>query len=207
MGEPVPMQVNARIQNVKPLLGLYKWSFVDTTAQKEFWNSLWTTPEFNKACKVRKANPEGSAWMILRGLGYTNVGRQESYHNEEHLEFEWSKISCIQNTYKNSKMVEGVKAKLSDELKSIIKTESKCPVEIRPSLISKLNSRQKTNFLTKSEEFNADAFLVSIFPFVPPHEARWQAGRRKQLEVFTKLLCEFIIADRIYITAADDDLS
>jgi hypothetical protein len=203
-------EVMEMVQNVKPLFGLHQWSFVDTDVQNEFWQSLWQAPAFNKNCKARKADPEGSAWMILRGLGYGNVGRHDCYYNADHLGFYWSLFACVQNAYKNSKVVLGTKAKVPSIVKDMLDKQRSRPAEKPASpmrLMSQMSDRHKAILESHFESFDVERFLVSIFPFLPESEARWQPGRRKQLFDFAKSFRDFIERDKIMFSAPGSELA
>jgi hypothetical protein len=218
--EPTRAEVLEMAENVKPLFGLHRWSFVNADVQRQFWEALWSAPAFNKSCAARKADPEGSAWMILRGIGYTNVGSYDTYFNVDHIELIWNVFSCIQNTYKNSKVMLGSKARvpaiIKDFVPAIVKGFVPAVVKgFQPSapqtpgdgmcLMSQLPDAHRTLLQTYFDSFNVDKFLVSIFPFLPENEAKWQPGRRLQLEDFARRFMDFIAQDKIIFTAPDSE--
>jgi hypothetical protein len=197
------------VKNVRPLFGLHQWSFAHNNFRKQFWDSLWTDAAYNKAGKTRKADPEGSAWMMMRGLGYGNVGRHDSYYKEDHVSFYWNIFSCIQNAYKNSKVVLGAKAKVPAIIKSMREKQRSRPAEGSASgmrLMSQLSEKQVIDLESMFESFDVDRFLESILPFLPKSEARWQPGRRKQLIIFAQTFREFIVRDKIMLSAPGAEL-
>jgi len=193
------------LKSVKPLFGLDQWSFASGAVQKEFWNTLWTDAAYNKTCKTRKADPEGSAWMMMRGLGYGNVGRHDSYHNADHLSFYWNVFFCIQNAYKNSKVTLGTKARMPDVIKSMREKQRSRP-EGTMRLMSQLSERQRAVLESLFDSFDVDRFLESIMPFLAESEARWQPGRRRQLVIFAQTFRKFITQDKIMFSAPGDEL-
>lgn len=193
------------LNNVKPLFGVHQWSFVHGAVQKEFWNTLWTDAAYNKTCKTRKADPEGSAWMIMRGLGYGNVGRHDSYYNADHLSFYWNVFFCIQNTYKNSKVKLGTKARMPEIIKSMREKQRSRPNGTM-CLMSQLSEKQRAVLESLFESFDVDRFLESIMPFLAQSEARWQPGRRRQLIIFAQTLRKFIVQDKIMFSVPGDEL-
>jgi hypothetical protein len=197
------------VKNVKPLFGLYQWSFAHRNFQKQFWDTLWTDAAYNKTCKTRKADPEGSAWMMMRGLGYGNVGRHDSYHNDDHLSFYWNVFYCIQNAYKNSKVMLGTKARVPDIIKSMREKQRSRPAEGSASGMRLMSQHSEKNLAVLEsllKSFDVDKFLESILPFLPENEARWQPGRRKQLIVFAQTFREFIVRDMIMFSAPGVEL-
>jgi hypothetical protein len=74
-------------------------------------------------------------------------------------------------------------------------------------LMSQVSDRHKAILKSHFESFDVERFLVTIFPFLPESEARWQPGRRKQLFDFAKSFRDFIVQDKIMFTAPGLELA